>query len=446
MKAKTLSVRECAWTSEECHLVDEGNAVTQRNNLCLPNLFRTKKIKAFTKTRTGPTYQVHYTARELLMELLDRGAIQELAKRAGAIKAGARHSSYSQSREQTVELLEEQYAETLTWFSIVLQSGLSSGQEDCGFGSDMALHLDRWQSVLKRSSFQTRLLSLSRLEDGDKMEVLSAFYSHLIRRCQVLYTPGQHLVVKKYSLSYQQAPCPLHLALLCDLSSGFICNMYLYCPEQLKKSTRSPVVEHVVGQLLRPYYSRGHLVQLDNSAWMEGRLTELFFDLGVNIHFVPSVEKPAMEEASSSPAPVVPRQHQWVPGIQEDSLSQLVAHFQGWSGPALFSQSDLKGPMLDVFLPGFWATLHMICINTFVLHTLQCQVSGRQIQLREFTRSLASQLAVDNCVAVPTLSGPHTSSCQENYVTNISGQRFILLFQFPQIPKVLEHWVIAHCF
>ncbi|XP_071757559.1 uncharacterized protein LOC139913444 [Centroberyx gerrardi] len=414
MKAKALSVTECAWTSEECHLVDEMKVATQRDSLCLPNLFRSKKVKPFTRTRTGPTYQVHNTARELLLEVLDRGAVQELAKRAAA----ASRSSYSQSREQSAELSEEQYAEALTWFSIVLQSGLSTGV-DCVSDSELSLYLDRWQGVLKRSSFQTNLLSLSRVEDGDKMEALSAFCSHLTRRCQALYTPGQHLAVKKYLLSYQQAPCPLHLALLCDVSSGFICNMYLYCPEQLQRRSRTPVVEQVVGQLLRPYYSRGHLVQLDKSAWMEGRLTETFSDLGVNIHFAASVKTPVMEEASSSSPPVMPHQHQWTP---EDPLSQLVAHLQGWTGPALFPQSDLKGPAVDVFLPGLWAALHMICINTFVLHSLQSQDSGRQICLTEFTRSLASQLAVDNSVAVPVLSGPHTSSYQETYITNLSEQ------------------------
>lgn len=406
MKAKALSVRECTWLSEECHLVDELHGDSEKDSLCLPNIFRSKKVKPLTRIQTGPTYQVYHTARELLLEVLDRGAVRELVRR--GVKSGANR----QSREQSADLSEEEYAEALTWFSIVLQSGLSVG-ENCSFGSELTLKLDGWQGVLKRNSFQTSLLSLTRLEDGDKLEVLSAFCSHLTRRYQALYTPGHHLAVKKYTLSYQQGPCSLHLALLCDVSSGFICNMYLYCPEQLQRQSRKPVVEQVVGHLLRPFYSHRHLVQLDSSAWMDGRLTDIFSGLGVDINFVPTVK--------SSPS-VMPHQ---VQHTSEASLSQLVAHLQGWTGPALFPLSDLKGSVVDVFLPGLWVTLHIICINTFMLHTLQSQGSGRQVHLTEFTRTLASKLAVDSSVTVPVLPRLNSSSCQETSLTNLSRQRLV---------------------
>ncbi|KAK9543009.1 hypothetical protein VZT92_000823 [Zoarces viviparus] len=406
MKAKALSVRECTWTSEECHLVDELHGDSQRDSFCLPNIFRSKKVKPLTRIQTGPTYQVYHTARELLLEVLDRGAIRELIRRAAGVKPGARRPSYNQSREQSADLSEEEYAEALTWFSIVLQSGLSVG-ENCSFGSELTLRLDGWQGVLKRNSFQNNLLSLTRLEDGDKLEALSAFCSHLTRRYQALYTPGHKLAVKKYRLSYQQGPCALHLALLCDTSSGFICNMYLYCPERLQRQSRTTVVEQVVRHLLRPFCSHRHLVQLDSSAW---GLTDIFSGLGVDIHFAPTVER------SSSSPPLVPDQLQ-----SEDSPSPLVAHLQGWTGPALFPSSDLKGS--DVFLPGLWVTLHVICINTFMLHTLQRQGSDRQVHLTEFTRTLASKLAVDSSVTVPALQRLSSSSCQETGFTNHSQQR-----------------------
>ncbi|KAF3832863.1 hypothetical protein F7725_026528 [Dissostichus mawsoni] len=252
MKAKALSVRECTWMSEECHLVEELHGGTKRDSLCLPNIFRSRKVKPLTKIQTGPTYQVYHTARELLLEVLDRGAVRELIRRAAGVKAGAHRPSYSQSREQGADLTEEEYTEALTWFSIVLQGGLSVGQ-NCSFDSELMLKLDGWQGVLKRNSFQTNLLSLTRLEDRDKLEALSAFCSHLTRRYQALYTPGRNLAVKKYTLSYDQGPCSLHLALLCDTSSGFICNMYLYSAEQLQRQSRKPVVEQVVGHLLRPF-------------------------------------------------------------------------------------------------------------------------------------------------------------------------------------------------
>ncbi|XP_067441149.1 ubiquitin carboxyl-terminal hydrolase 2-like [Thunnus thynnus] len=412
MKAKALSVKECTWMSEECHLVDELHGDSQTEGLCLPNIFRSKKVKPFTRIQTGPTYQVYYTARELLLEVLDRGAVRELVRRAAGVKTRAKH----QSKEQSTDLSEEEYAEALTWFSIVLQSGLSVG-ENCSFGSELTLKLEGWQGVLKRNSFQTSLLSLTRLEDAEKLEVISAFCGYLTRRYQTLYTPGQNLAVKKYRLSYQQTPCSLYLAVLCDMSSGFICNMYLYCPEQLLRRSRKPVVEQVVDHLLIPFCSHRHLIQLDSSAWMEGKLTDIFSNLGVNIHFVPSVKETVTESTSSS-SPPVKSKHQ---RTSEDSLSQLVAHLQGWTGPALFLLSDLKGSAVDMFLPGLWVTLHTICINTFVLHTLQS--SGRQVHLTEFTRTLASQLAVDNSVTVPVLPRLNSSSYPETSVTNLPKQR-----------------------
>ncbi|XP_034536250.1 uncharacterized protein LOC117810498 [Notolabrus celidotus] len=394
MKAKALSVRECAWFTEECHQVNDLEDA-QRDGLCLPNIFRSKKVKPLTRIQTGPTYQVYYTAKELLLEVLDRAAVRELIRRAARVKSGAK----SQNREQSVDLSEGEYAEVLTCFSIVLQSGLSVG-ENCSFGPELSLKMDGWQGVLKRNSFQTSLLSLTRLEDGEKLEILSAFCSHVTRQYQVLYTPGPNLAVKKYRLVSQQSPCSLHLALLCDTSTGFICNLFLYCPEQLQKQSRKPVVEQVVGHLLRPFCSHRHLVQLDKSAWMEGRHTDIFSGSRIEISFVPSAQQTC-----------------------EDSPSELIAHLQDWTGPALFPLSDLKGGTVDVFLPGLWAALHIICINTFVLHTLQSSGSGRQVQLPEFTRALASQLAVDSSVTVPVLQRLNSTSCQEASLTNLSKQR-----------------------
>lgn len=432
MKVKALSVRECTWMSEECHLVDELHGDSQKDGLCLPNIFRSKKVRPLTRIETGPTYQVYYTARELLLEVLDRGAVRELIRRAAGVKAGANRPSYGQSREQSADLSEGEYAEALTWFSIVLQSGLSVG-ENCSFGCELTLKLDGWQGVLKRNSFQTNLLSLTRLEDGDKLEALSAFCSHLTRRYQALYTPGHNLAVKKYRLSYEQGPCSLHLALLCDMSSGFICNMHLYCPEQLQRRSRRPVVEQVIGHLLRPFCSHRHLVQLDSSAQMEGRLTDIFVGLGVDFNFVPTVKRTDTDPTSPSSPPVMPHQQQ----TSEESLSQDLAHLQGWTGPALFPQSDVKGSEVDVFLPGLWATLHIICINTFTLHTLQSQGSGRQVHLTEFTRTLASQLTADSSVTVPVLPRLNSTSYQETSLTNIYRQRlvlpFVLVFQFKLI-------------
>nr|XP_004543516.2 inactive ubiquitin carboxyl-terminal hydrolase 50 isoform X2 [Maylandia zebra] len=405
MKAKALSVKECAWMSEDCHLVDIPREATQRDTLCLPNIFqKSKKVKPLTKTRPSPNCQVYYTARELLLEVLDREAIRELIRRAAGVKAGPNRQSHCQSREQSTDVSEEGYADAVTWFSVVLQSGLSLG-ENCNFGHDLNVKLDGWQGVLKRNSIQADLLSLTRLEDGEKLEVLSAFCGHITQRYQALHTPGPNLAVKKYRLSSQQEHYSVYLALLCDPSSGFICNMYLYCPEQLQRQSKKSVVEQVVRHLLRPFCNHRCVVQLDSSAWMEERLTHILSRLGFTIHFVPAVKRPP-----SSPP-------------EGSMMSELIAHLQGWTGPALVPLSDPKGTGVDVFLPGLWVTLHVICINTFVLHTLQSQSSGKKVNLTQFTRTLASQLAMNSSTTVPVLPRLNSSSYQEKNVSNICKQR-----------------------
>ncbi|XP_029951439.1 putative ubiquitin carboxyl-terminal hydrolase 50 [Salarias fasciatus] len=196
--------------------------------------------------------------------------------------------------------------------------------------------------------------------------------------------------------------------------------MYLYSPERLQKQSRKPVVEQVVKHLLRPFCSHRHLVQLDSSAWMEGKLSDIFSGLGVNINFVPAVKRPPLTSASPSSPAVTLHQHRWP---SEASASQLIAHVQGWTGPAMFPQSDLKGSAVDVFLPGVWVTLHMICINTFVLHAMQSQGSGRQAHLTEFTRTLASQLVTDSSISVPVLPRLNSCSYEGTGSTNLSKQR-----------------------
>ncbi|KAG7231815.1 hypothetical protein INR49_010324 [Caranx melampygus] len=313
-----MSVKESSWTSEECRPVDEQLRDPQVDGLCLPNIFKSRKVKPLSRTQSGPTYHVYYTARELLLDVLDEprsGAGQESCRREGRSEP----SSYSQSREQSSDLSEEEYAEVLTWFSIVLQSGLSAG-DSCSYSSELTLTLDGWQGVLKRNSFQSSLLSLTRLDHGDKMDALSAFCSHITRRYQALYTPGQHLAVKKYQL-----------------------------PEQLQRRSRKPVVEQVVEHLLRPFCSLRLLVQLDSSAWMEGTLTDIFSGFGGNVDFVPTVKRRVTDPAS----------------------------------------------------PG----------------------SGRQVQLSEFTRALASQLALDPSVSVPVLPRLNSSEYQESSPTSLPKHR-----------------------
>lgn len=417
MKAKALSVGECIWESEECHLVDEIPGYPQTNSACLPNIFRSKKVRPLIRIQTGPTYQVYYTARELLLKVLDRGAIQKLMRRAPGAKAVANRPSYNQSKEQSASLSEGEYTEALTWFSIVLQNGVSEGINS-GYDPELTLKLGGWQGFLKRNSFQSNLVSLTRLVDGEKLEILSAFCGHIATCYQGLYTPGQNLAVKKYRLFYQQGTCSLHLALLCDISTGFICNMLLYCPDHLQKQSRRTVVKQVVEHLLRPFCSQRLTVQMECSAWTDGTLTDTFSSLGVDIHFVPTVPI----KAYPTSCPVMESHLQ----TSEDSPVQFSAHLQGWTGPALFPLSDPNVLGADVFLPGLWVTLHVICINTFTLHRLQNQGSGKQVHLTEFTRTLASQLAMESSATMPALL--NSISYRETTSANAFEQRLVLMF------------------
>ncbi|KAF6732711.1 putative ubiquitin carboxyl-terminal hydrolase 50 [Oryzias melastigma] len=348
MKASSLTVKECTWTTEECHLVEELGAAVETDTFCLPNIFRSRKVKPRRKTPVTPTYQVYYTARELFLEVLDREAIWELIRRAPGVKAGDQRLSHS--REQS-SVLSEEYAEALMWFSIVLQSGLCVGEN-----------------------------------------------------CKVLHSPGPNLTVTKYRLYHQQGQCSLQLALLSDTSSGFVCNMFLYCQQQLQKQSRKPVVEQVVRHLLGPFSSQKRVVQIDSSAWTEGRLQSFLSGVDMNVHFVPVTQNEVRNPTSS--LPISPQRLS-----SEDTFS---AHLQGWTGPSLVPHSDLTGSSVDIFLPGLWVALHTVCINTYVLHSLQrLQLSGKQIHLTEFSRALASQLTADHCISVPVLPLLNSCSYQE---------------------------------
>ena len=108
MKVKALTVGECAWMSEECHLVEELCRDSQRDSLCLPNIL-SQKVKPLTKIQTGSTYQVYYTDQELLLHTQDRAAVQELIRRAAGVKTATNRPSYSQSTEQGADISEDDY-------------------------------------------------------------------------------------------------------------------------------------------------------------------------------------------------------------------------------------------------------------------------------------------------------------------------------------------------
>ncbi|CAG5858679.1 unnamed protein product [Menidia menidia] len=388
MRTRSLSVGECAWSPEECRPVEELPGAPQRDSLRLPNIFKSRRVKPLGQPRPSPACPVHRTPRELLLEVLDREAVRELLGRAPGR-----------------DLSEEQYGEALMWFSIVLGGGLSAGRNG-HLGPEPTPRPDRCRGILKRNGIQSSLLSLTKLEDGQKLAALTSFSDRLCKRFGTLHSPGPELTVKKYKLSHHSGPCPLSLALLCDVRSGFICNVLLYCPEQLRTQGRRPVVEQVVRRLLGPFRGRTLKVQLDSSAWAGSGLPNTLPEFGANISLVPAVKRPVKSQTTSSPQ-------------NHDLKPRPPVHLQGWTGPALLLPPDPRGSAADVFLPGLWAALHVAFINTFVLHALQSRGPGRTVQLAEFSRALAAQLPADSGGGgVPLLPRLNSSSFPETGATN----------------------------
>lgn len=200
------------------------------------------------------------------------------------------------------------------------------------------------------------------------------------------------------------------------MSSGLICNVCLYCAEQLQKQARKLVVEQVVEHLLRPFCSHRHLVQLDSSAWMDSMFPHSFSGLGANIDLVVTV----WTEPTASPAIVLHLQQ-----IPEEPALEPVAHLQGWAGPALFPLSNPKGSKVDVF--PLWASGWRYTSSAST--SLCCTHCRSRAQAGRSTWWTPTRLWLLSSIIASLLLRPNSTLYQETALTKCSKGSSQHLFQ-----------------
>ncbi|KAJ8398276.1 hypothetical protein AAFF_G00428460 [Aldrovandia affinis] len=415
-----LAVAESQWAPEECPGGGGGAPVSvtsDRDGLCAPGLFRSwKVVRPFARVKSGPTGARHRQppAKELFTELLGRRTIEELCRRANAnAEPGERPRAL-------------RGPDLLAWVAVALQGGLIPGPGGRKAAA-MPATVDRWRHRFERSLPPGALLNLSGRGESadDQWDAFHRLQGNISQNFQTLYTPGERLSVRKYALSYRGHParCRLKLALLCDAETGYVCGFFLYSPDALQSGSKSPVAEQVLHRLLRPYYHRGHRVQLDSSAHMEGRLGPVFSGLGVHLEFVslwsgedddavrpfPSSPPSPSPSPSLSPSGLGSPQQQGDCGTVEDPAALLRAHLRGWVGVAL-----VPGPWEEcgpaVCLQGLWLAVHLACIDAFVLRSLRSQEPGHPAHLCHFAHGLATELAVEYLPSTPLATSPAAAS------------------------------------
>lgn len=387
MKASVLRVREIAWALEECPFFEPVDIASEGNGLCAPGLFKSRKMRPVAKIKKSAMSLNQNSAKEFFLAFLERTAIEELCDKVN----GALYEDLTIYCEKTDRLAEVHYFDFVMWIAIALRIGFHT--EACrGRPIRVTPSIENWLEKLS-GSFQNTLLCLCRRGEDERWEILHTLEEHVSRRFQQVYTPGQQLLVKKFSLSVDGQVCPLNVAVLFELSSGYVCNFYLYSMPLLQKGSQASVLEQVLHHLLKPYVNKGYHVQLDSSAFMEGKLTEIFSGLGIHLKFVTFRMNVLASENECPP-------------LGEQSSNQLLTHLRGWIGPAVLSNSGVR----DILFQGFWLMVHLITINSFVVHAMPVMKTEGRMNLSEFVKVVASQLPMEYFLASPETSEARNSS------------------------------------
>lgn len=430
-----LAISECQWTQEECPQGQPVSVTSDEDSICAPKLFRSWRAKSLSRIKPGPTGQPRKqpAAKELFVQLLGKRVIEDLCKKVPGCSSERPHSCGLDGEKQAAAA---QGLDLLAWTAVALQGGLIPG-DGSGKAAGMVATAEKWRHRFQKILSRPALLSLNGCKENTEAQ-WEAFYNlqgSVSRNFQTLYTPGRPLCVRKYALSYKGHPteCHLKMALLCEVESGYVCNFFLYSPEVLQRGSKTPVTEQVLHRLLRPYYNKGYDVQLDSSARMEGRLSQIFSGLGVHLQFVDlgtgedNMVKP-FPSPPSTPSGVPPKK-QGDSGTEEDpATAPLRAHFQGWVGPVLLPwATEMWEHQSAVFLPGFWLVVHLGCIDAFVLYSLRSRAPGNHIGLCDFTYGLATELAVAYLPATPQATPSLSNLSSQLNVKNTCPSRFVLL-------------------
>ena len=427
-----VAISESQWTPEECPQGQPVSVTSDQDSICAPKLFKSWRPKSLTRVKPGPTGQHHRrSAKALFVQLLGKRVIEDLCKKVnGCSSACARSCGLDGEKERQPV----RGSDLLTWTAVALQGGLIPG-DGSGKAAGMVATVEKWRHRFQKILSRSALLNLNGCKENMEGQ-WDAFYNlqgSISRNFQTLYTPGRPLCVRKYTLSYKGHPaeCHMKMALLCEVESGYVCNFFLYSPEVLQRGSKTPVTEQVLHRLLKPYYNKGYDVQLDSSANMEGRLSQIFSGLGINLQFVNlwTGEDNTVKPFSSPPSPTgVPPKKQGDFGMEDDSTAFLRPYLHGWVGPVVHPwASDTCEHHSSVFLPGFWVVVHLGCIDAFVLYSLQSRMPSSHSGLCDFTYGLATELAVAYLPSTP-LTTPSLSRLSSQPNVKNGPTRFVLLW------------------
>lgn len=387
LKARVMSVCDIAWALEECPFFESVDIASEGNGLCAPGLFKSRKVRPVARIKKSSLSLTQGSPKEFFLALLERTAIEDLCYKVNRT-LDEDLTIYCQNTERLTEV---HYFDFVMWIAIALRIGLHT--ELCsGRPGRITPSIENWLEKLS-GSFQNTLLCLCRRGKEEHWEILHTLKEHVSRRFQETYTPGQQLLVKKFSLSVDGQVCPLNVAVLFEVNSGYVCNFYMYSMPQLQKANQGSVLEQVLHHLLKPYINKGYHVQLDSSALMEGNLTQIFSALGITLKF----ENFGLNEQKSENE---------CPLLVEQSYNLLVSHLQGWTGPAVLSNAGVT----DILFQGFWLTVHLIAINSFVMHSMPVMKTEGRMNLSEFVKVVASQLPMEYFLAAPSTSEARNST------------------------------------
>ncbi|XP_041916830.1 uncharacterized protein LOC121681260 [Alosa sapidissima] len=394
LKARVMRVREIAWAQEECPFFEPVDIASEGNGLCAPGLFKSRKVRPVARIKKSSMSLTQSSPKEFFLTLLERTAIEELCYKVNRT-LDEDLTIYCQNTERLAEV---HYFDFVMWIAIGLRIGLHT--EAClGRPVRITPSIENWLEKLS-GSFQNTLLCLCRRGEEEHWEILHTLREHVSRRFQETYTPGQQLLVKKFSLLVDGQVCPLNVAVLFELSTGYMCNFYLYSMPLLQRGSQASVLEQVLHHLLKPYVNKGYHVQLDSSAFMKGKLTQIFSGLGINLKVVNfGLNEPVSENEC--------------PPLVEQYSNLLQSHLQGWVGPAVLSNSGVT----DMLFQGFWLTVHLTAINSFVMHSMPVMKTEGCMNLSEFVKVVASQLPMEYFLATPGTSEARNSTdwcCNSN--------------------------------
>ncbi|RXM91328.1 Inactive ubiquitin carboxyl-terminal hydrolase 50 [Acipenser ruthenus] len=379
------TIKEVHWVPGECPEVEMVCLVSEYDSLCSQKLFRSKKVKPVVslpfKVKAPGLTKPHCThsAKEIFLQLLDSSTVQTLCKR---VNNHAVEEYKLQKRKEKWKAIDNE--DFLSWIAVALQGGLFEDLKEDRV-KDVISVVEKWQDKFPGGRFPEILQYLKGMKEDQEAqwETIRNLQGKLTQNFQRFYTPEQKLGVRKCTFRFKGQAAKsgpicseLKVAILFDLECGYVCNFFLYSADHLCKQVKSPLVVHILHELLKPYYNKGYHVQLDSSAYMGGRLNEHFAPFGIFLHFTSFWTGYDFNSTSSN-----------TDGHQ-DLSSSVCHHLQGWTGPVIFPLST--EPEELTFLQTLWLMVHLSCVGSFVLSSQQC---SKTISLYKFTKALATQLA-----------------------------------------------------